>query len=165
MWDRWTGVPYCSMCIFKILAKLKLSKPRSWNFLHAKLKTRIACWNVRTLGTLGDQSAQLLAAIKTMKEKNIELLALSESHWTGCGITRICSTIILHSGSPSNYVCGVAIALSPHTCSSWEAAGSVFHPISERIIHIHLKTHLSYTSVITIYAPTNSVSTNAEASV
>ena len=30
------------------------------------------------LGTLSDQSAKLLAAIKTMNEKKIDLLALSE---------------------------------------------------------------------------------------
>ena len=100
-----------------------------------------------------------------MKEKNIKLLALSESCWAGCGITRICSTTILHSGLPSNHVCGIAIALSPCACLSWEAAGSVFHPISKRIISAGLKIHLSYASVITIYAPTNPVSTNAEASV
>ena len=99
-----------------------------------------------------------------MKEKNIELLALSESHWTGDGITRICSTTILHSGSPSNHVHGVAIALSLRACSSREAAGSVFHPSFERIIRIHLNAHLSYASVIIIYAPTNPVSTNTEAS-
>ena len=54
--------------------------------------------------------------------------------------------------------------MSPRACSSWEAAGSVFHLISECIIHILLKTHLSYDSVIAICAPTNHVSTNAEES-
>ena len=49
------------------------------NFLYAKSKTRIACWNVRTLGILGHHSAQLFTAIKTMTENKIELLALSES--------------------------------------------------------------------------------------
>ena len=63
-----------------------------------------------------------------------------------------------------NHVCSVAIALSPHACSSWKASGIVFYPISKRIIHIRLKTHLSYASVIAIYAFTNPVSANAEAS-
>ena len=96
-----------------------------------------------------------------MKEKNIELLAHYESHWIGCGNNKIS-----HSGSPSNHVCNVAIALSPRACSSWDAAGIIFHPISERII-ICLKTHLSlsYASVFAIHAPTNPVSTNVEASV
>ena len=56
---------------------------KSCEFLHAKSKTRIACWNVHTLGSLSDQSAQLLATIDTMKKKRIELLALSETRWSG----------------------------------------------------------------------------------
>ena len=100
-----------------------------------------------------------------MIEKNVKLLALSESRWTGCGITRIRSTTTVHSGSSSNHVCSGAIALSSHACSSLEAASSVFHPISECIICISLKIHLSYASVIAIYAPTNPVSYGAEASV
>ena len=150
----WTGISYCSMYVFKSFAKNKKAlKTKKFNFLHAMSKTRIACWNTTT------------CYHKTMSEKNIELLAISESCWTGCGITRICSTTIVHSGSPSNHVQGIAIASSPYACSSWEAAGSVFHPISERIIPICLKTYLPYASVISIYAPTNYVSTNAEASV
>ena len=73
---------------------------------------RIACWNVHTLGSLSDQSAQLLATIDTMKKKRIELLALSETRWSGHGIVDNRSTTILYSGSPVG-VHGVAIALSP----------------------------------------------------
>ena len=73
---------------------------KSREFLHAKSKTRIACWNVRTRGSLSDQSAQLLATIDTMK-KRIELLALSKTRWSGHGIVNIHSTTILYSG-PSN---------------------------------------------------------------
>ena len=136
----------------------------SREFLHAKSRTRIACWNVRSLGTLSNQSAPLLAAIKTMNEKRIELMALSETRWPGHGITKIRSTTILHSGTPDSRVHGVAIALSPAALSSWEATGSVFNPICERIIHIHPKTHMSFNSIIAIYAPTNPVSSTSEAS-
>ena len=41
------------------------------------LRIRIACWNVHTLGTLSDQSAQLLAAIKTMNERRRSIYWLS----------------------------------------------------------------------------------------
>ncbi len=51
----------------------------SREFLHTMSKMRIACWKVHTLGSLSDQSAQLLATIDTMKKKRIELLALSET--------------------------------------------------------------------------------------
>ena len=63
---------------FKYSQKIKLFKQEDELFT-AKSKTRNACWTVPLLGTLGDQSAQLLAAIKTMKEKKIELLALAYS--------------------------------------------------------------------------------------
>ena len=123
-------------------------------FLHAKSKTRIACWNVSTLCSLSDQSPQLLATIDRMKKKRTELLAFSESRWSGHGIVNIFSTTILYS-CLSNGVHGVAIALNPSARYSWETAGSVFHPVSERIICIHPKCHLSYGTVVAIYAPTN----------
>ena len=134
----------------------------SRDFLHTKSKTRIACWNVRTLGSLSDQSSQLLSAIETMQKKKIQLLALSETRWPGHGITVIRSTTILHCGS-SSHVHGVSIALSPSARCSWEAAGSVFHPVSERIIRIRLKCHRSYVTVVAIYAPTNPSSSTTQA--
>ena len=109
-----------------------------------------------------DQNAQLLATIDTMKKKSIELLALSETRWSGHSIVNICSTTILYS-CPSNGVHGVAIGLSPSARYSWKAAGSVFHPVSERIIRICLKCHLSYVTVVAIYAPTNPSSSTTQA--
>ena len=135
---------------------------KSRECIHAKSKTRIACWNVRTLGSLSDQSVPLQSTINTMKKKKIDLLALSETRWSGHGISQICSTTILHCGS-SNGHHGVAITLSPSARSSWEAAGGVFQPISERIIRIRLKCHLSYVSVIAVYAPTNPSSNTVQA--
>ena len=98
-----------------------------------------------------------------MTVKNIDLLALSESRWQSHGITQIQSCTILHSGSDSSHTCVVAIALSPHARSSWEAAGSVFKPINDRIMYIRLKSQLSYTTVFAVYAPTNPVSSTSEA--
>ena len=134
----------------------------SRDFLHAKSKTRIACWNIRSLGALSAQSAPLCGVISTMREKNIDLLALSESRWPDSGICSVSSHTILHSGTPSTHVHGVAIILSPCTKYSWEAAGKVFHPISERILYIRLKSHLSFVSIIAVYAPTNPVSSTAD---
>ena len=86
--------------------------PRN-SLFHAKCNTRIACWNVRSIGTLSDQSEKLQSVLRTMKEKRIELLALSESRWTGQGVSKIRAHIILHSGSESQHVHGVAFVLSP----------------------------------------------------
>ena len=119
---------------------------------HAKLSTRIGCWNVRTLGSLSDHSAQLLSVIGTMKSKNMDLLALFESRWPGNGVSQIQGTTIRHSGTPSSHIHLVAILLSPRAKDVWDAAGNVFQPVSEHILKICLKCHLSYMSV---YAPTN----------
>ena len=106
----------------------------SSGFFHAKSRTRIGCWNVRSLGSLSDQSAQLCSVTETMKSRNIDLLALFESRWPGSGATNIHGTTILHSGTPSSHTHGVAILLCPWAKVAWEAAGSVFQPVSECIL-------------------------------
>ena len=136
---------------------------RNSSLLHAKSHTRLACWNVRSLGSLSDQSEKLHAVLKTMNEKRIELLALSESRWTGQGVTKIRSHTVLHSGTQSQHVHGVAFVLSPLAHSAWEAAGSVFVAVSERIAKIRVKLHFSYATIIAVYAPTNPTSSTSEA--
>ena len=120
-------------------------------------------FNVQSAGSLSALSLILQLIIETMTDKNIDLLALSKSRWQGHGITQVQSCTILHAGSDSSHTRGVTIALSPHARASWEAAGSVFKPINDRIMYICLKSHLSYTTVIAIYAPTNPVSLTSEA--
>ena len=80
---------------------------------HAKSRTRIDCWNVCSLGSLSDQSAQLRFVIDTIKSRNMDLLTLSESSWPGSGVANIHGTTILHSGMPSSHTHSVAILLSP----------------------------------------------------
>ena len=106
----------------------------SCDVLHARSNTNIVCWNVHRLGSLSDQCAPLQNVLATMEERNIDFLTLSESRWPGSDICNVCSRMIVHSGTPSSHVHGVAIILSPHAKSSWDAAGSIFHPISERMI-------------------------------
>ena len=98
-----------------------------------------------------------------MQERNIAVLAVSESHWMGQGVTKIGSYTILHSGTSSTQVHGVALVLSPKAASSWEAAGSVFIPVSERIIRIRVKTHFGFATIIAIYAPVNPTNTTFDA--
>ena len=123
-------------CVPNGSQKTKASKTKkkriAASLFHAKRCTRIACWNVRTLGSLSQQSLPLMSALRTMKEKNIEVLAVSESRWTGHGVTKIGSHTILHSGTTSTHVHDVAIILSPRAAASWEAAGSV---------PSHIRTH------------------------
>ena len=55
------------------------AKSKSRAFLHAKSKTRLACWNVQS--AISALSLKLQHIIETMTVKNIDLLALSESCW------------------------------------------------------------------------------------
>ena len=58
----------------------------------------------------------------------------------------------------------MAIPLRPRARAAWEAAGSVFQPVSEQIMKIRLKCHLSYMTVLSVYAPTNPSTSTSEAS-
>ena len=95
--------------------------------------------------------------------KRIGMLALLETHWTGHAVTKIRSTTIIHSGSSSSRIHGVAIALSPRACAAWEAAGIVFNPVSERILSIRVRIHMSYATIIAVYAPTNPLNSSCSA--
>ena len=88
------------------------SARKNASLFYAKVKTRIACWNVRTLGRLSEQSEKLLGLVQTMEEKKIELMALSETRWTGQGVERIKNKTFIYSGADKDRNYGVAIALS-----------------------------------------------------
>ena len=131
--------------------------------VHVKSRTRIGCWNVRTLGSLSEQSTQLRAVLDTMKSKNMDLLALAESRWPGSGVSSVCDSTILHSGSLSSHTHVVAVILSPRAKAAWDAAGCVFQPVSERILRLRLKCHMSYMTVVAVYAPINPPNSTSEA--
>ena len=61
-------------------------------------------------------------------------------------------TTILHSGTVSSHIHGVAILLSPRARAAWEATDSVFQPVydCELIIKIPLKCHRSYLTFLSI---------------
>ena len=145
----------------KSLASKTKEKRKTVSLFHAKRNCRIACWNVLTLGPLSPQSLPLTSVLRTMQERNIGVLAVSESRWTGQGVTKIGSYTILHSGSSSTH--GVAIILSPKAASSWETGGSVFLPVSECIIRIRMKTHLGFATIVAVYAPVNPINATSDA--
>ena len=84
----------------------------------------------------------------------MNLLALAESHWPGSGVSSICDSTILHSGSPFSHTHVVAVIHSPRAKAAWDAAGCEFQPVSERILRLCLKCHMSYMTVVAVYAPT-----------
>ena len=129
--------------------------PDSHRFVHAKSSTRIGCWNSHTIGSLSEESVQLRTVLDTMKAKNMDLLALCESRRPGNGVSSIRDSTILHSGTPSFHIHSVAVILSPRAKAAWEAAGCEFQPVSEHILKLRLKCHMSYMTVVAVYTPTN----------
>ena len=107
-------------------------------FFPPKSSTRIGCSNVRTLGNPSKQNSRLRDVLRTMEEKQIELLALSEVRWPGHGTVQIKGSLILYSGLPTQqkqiHRKGVAVVLSEKAVMAWRAAGAEFDPISERLL-------------------------------
>ena len=99
------------------------------------------------------QSEKLLGLVRTMEEKINELMALSKTRWTGQGVERIKNKTFLYNGAGKEQNYDVAIVLSSLACCSWEKAGSVFHPVSERILRTRIKTHFGYASITAVNAP------------
>ena len=136
-------------------------------FFSPKSSTRIGCWNVRTLGKPTKQNGKLRDVIRTMEEKKIEVLALSEVRWPGHGILQLNGTTTMYSGMPEhqaqNRRKGVAIALSENATAAWRAAKAEFNPISERLLRTRLKMHSGFVSVVAVYAPTNEEGNEEEA--
>ena len=58
----------------------------------------------------------------------------------------------------------VVVLFSPRARAAWEAASSVFQLVSEQIMKVHLKCHLSFMTVLSVYAPTNPCTSTSEAS-
>ena len=120
---------------------------------------RVGCWNVRSLGKPTRQNGRLRDVLRTMREKKIELLALSEVRWPGHGVSQLNDAVIIYSGMLDNELKhrrrGVAVVLEERAASGWRMAGSEFTPVSERLLKIRLKSHFGHVSVIAVYAPTN----------
>ena len=87
------SVPYSFRDEQKTAAfKTKLTtKSKSYAFLHAKGKTRLACWSVQSANSLSSQSFKLRQIVRTMFDKRIDLLALSLSHAGGVMALLQCS--------------------------------------------------------------------------
>ena len=71
--------------------------------------------------------------------------------------------MILHSGHTVRHVHGVEVVFSRRATQSWEEAGSVFYPVSARILRTHVKLHMGYATIIAVYVPTETKTTTTEA--
>jgi Reverse transcriptase (RNA-dependent DNA polymerase)/Endonuclease/Exonuclease/phosphatase family len=114
--------------------------------LTTKAKTRIGCWNVRTLYETG-RMAQVVAEMKRYK---LQILGMSEMRWTESGITTSEGIRIYHSGG-NRHERGVGIAIEARLAAAvigWE-------PVSDRIITMRMQTRHTKTTIIQVYAPTD----------
>ena len=95
-----------------------------------KSNTRMGCWNVCSLGNPMKQSGRLCDILRTMREKSIEILALSEVRWPGHSMSELKEEAIVYSGmeaSVKQHRCrGVAIVLSKKVAGAWRVVHSVW---------------------------------------
>ena len=79
--------------------------------------------------------------------------------WPGHGVSQLEDTIIAHScmsdRNSQQRSRGVAVLSNESAASAWRSAGSVFDPVSERILRIRLKSHIGVMSLIAVDSPTN----------
>ncbi len=94
------------------------------------------------------KTAQVLSE---MKRYHLDILGISESHWTssGCQVLHD-GSVILHSGHENTHTHGVAILISKEkakTLLEWE-------PVSERLIRVRLNSKFCKLTILQCYAPT-----------
>ena len=53
-----------------------------------KSSIQVGCWNMCLLRNPSKQNGQLKDVLRTMKEKGVEVLALSELRWPGHGVVQ-----------------------------------------------------------------------------
>ena len=63
---------------------------------------RVGCWNVRSLRKPTRQNGRLRDVLRTMREKKIELLALSEVRWPVNCVSHLNDAVIIYSGMLEN---------------------------------------------------------------
>ena len=82
----------------------------------------------------------------------MSLAGISESHITGCDVTRVEDAVVIHSGG-TQQINGVALVLSGpfrESLVSW----STWTPVSDRILHARIAHRHGHLTVVVVYAPT-----------
>lgn len=117
--------------------------------VHPKTqKMRIGNWNVRTLY----QGENLAIEARTLNQLNLDIMGISETHWTDQGKLRIASgETILYSGREDNINrAGLGLILFKHA----EKALIDLTPISERLIKVRFFSKYVKLTILQMYAPT-----------
>jgi hypothetical protein len=85
---------------------------------------------------------------KTMNDKRLELMGISELHWIGCGHIMTKDNVIYDSGNAKEIRKGVAFIVGR------KLAVVGYNPISNRVIYLRLAAKPLNISVVQVYAPT-----------
>ena len=116
--------------------------------IHPKYTMKIGNWNVRTLY----RSGNIAQAAREMTKRGIDVMGISETHWTGQGTMRLAEgeTIIYSGRDDDNHREGVGILMSKHAAQSLME----WTPISERVIQARFYSKYIKLTIIHVYAPT-----------
>ena len=115
--------------------------------LKPKRRTRVACWNVRTLY----QTGKLAQVVREFDEYRLDILGVSEARWSGSGKRRLASghTILYSGRADDQHTEGVAMIIT----SRMEKALLEWKPISPRLLKARFNSRYTKLSVIVCYAP------------
>ena len=116
--------------------------------VHPRKTTKIGNWNVRTLY----QSGNIAQVAREMAKKRIDIMGLSETHWTGQGKMKLQSgeTIIYAGRDDDTHRRGVGILMS----ETATRALMDWSPISERIIKARFHSSHIKMTMAHVYVPT-----------
>ena len=116
------------------------------NLFPAKSVINIGTWNVRSLYKTGG----LAQLIREMRNYDLQILGISEMRWTGGGMMSSEGVTVLHSG-------GLKHEREVGVLLNGEASGSLlgWEAVSDRILTVRLQARFFNTTIIQVYAPTN----------
>ena len=86
----------CAKLIISQAEKRENTHRRSYD--KRNQRTRLACWNVRSLGNPTKFSSKLINLIETMKQQKLSMLAMSETQWQRSGTIEIEDATVIFSG-------------------------------------------------------------------
>ncbi|XP_020630998.1 craniofacial development protein 2-like [Orbicella faveolata] len=115
--------------------------------LKPKVKTRIACWNVRTLY----QTGKFAQVVREFHNYGLDILGVCETRWTESGQRTLASGhTILYSGRLNgHHTEGVALIMSrkmERTLIEWK-------PLGSRLLKARFNSKYTKLTVIVCYAP------------
>ena len=115
------------------------------NIFSAKLATKVATWNVRTLF----QAGNLAQVTREFKRYGLHILGISEARWTGSGRETCEGNTFIYSGQAEHHSRGVGLIINREA----ENALIGWKPVNDRIITARFLSRHVKTTIIQVYAP------------